>query len=108
MGYAGYVPAKYAPAPPTAVQAALYAVQSVAALELIAKLTKNVVVSPTGVRQSRWAWCGIKVKPCLPPHAILACCTLIELCSTQISLSILLAFDRPAPSCKCEIYKREV
>ena len=50
MGYAGYVPAKYAPAAPTAVQAALYAVQSQATLELIAKLTKNVVVSPTGVQ----------------------------------------------------------
>lgn len=52
MGYAGYVPAKYAPAPPTAVQAALYAVDNHAALELIAKLTKNVVVSPTGVQQA--------------------------------------------------------
>ena len=48
MGYAGYVPAKYAPAAPTAVQAALYAVQSQEALEMIARLTKNVVVSPTG------------------------------------------------------------
>ena len=48
MGYAGYVPAKYAPAAPTAVQAALYAVQSQESLELIAKLIKNVVVSPTG------------------------------------------------------------
>ena len=48
MGYAGYVPAKYAPAAPTAVQAALYAVQSQESLELIAKLLKNVVVSPTG------------------------------------------------------------
>ena len=52
MGYAGYAPAKYAPAPPTAVQAALYAVENQAALELIAKLTKNVVVSPTGVQQA--------------------------------------------------------
>jgi hypothetical protein len=49
MGYAGYVPAKYAPAAPTAVQAALYAVQSQEALVMIARLTKNVVVSPTGV-----------------------------------------------------------
>lgn len=48
MGYAGYVPAKYAPAAPTAVQAALYAVQSQESLEMIAKLMKNVVVSPTG------------------------------------------------------------
>ena len=48
MGYAGYVPAKYAPAAPTAVQAALYAVRSLESLEMIAKLTKNVVVSPTG------------------------------------------------------------
>ena len=48
MGYAGYVPAKYAPAAPTAVQAALYAVQSQEALEMIARLTKNVVISPTG------------------------------------------------------------
>ena len=48
MGYAGYVPAKYAPAAPTAVQAALYAVQSQGALEMIARLTKNVVISPTG------------------------------------------------------------
>lgn len=54
MGYAGYVPAKYAPAAPTAVQAALYAVQSQEALELIAKLTKNVVVSPTGGCQTCW------------------------------------------------------
>ena len=48
MGYAGCVPAKYAPASPTAVQAALYAVQSQDALKMIARLTKNVVVSPTG------------------------------------------------------------
>ena len=52
MGYAGYAPGKYAPPPPTAVQAALYAVEDQAALELIAKLTKNVVVSPTGVQQA--------------------------------------------------------
>lgn len=50
MGYAGYKAAKLPPPPPTAVQAALWAVDSQESLEVIGKLTKNVVVSPTGVQ----------------------------------------------------------
>ncbi|CAL5225639.1 g8495 [Coccomyxa viridis] len=65
MGYAGYVPARYAPAAPTAVQAALYAVQSQAALELIAKLTKNVVISPTEEKFKRVKLSNPKIKAAL-------------------------------------------
>lgn len=44
---AGYAVAKYAPPKPTGVQAALYSVESQETLEIIGKLTRNVVINPT-------------------------------------------------------------
>ncbi|CAK0733915.1 hypothetical protein CVIRNUC_000354 [Coccomyxa viridis] len=78
MGYAGYVPAKYAPAAPTAVQAALYAVQSQESLEMIAKLMKNVVVSPTEDKFRRVKLSNPKIKAALVdvPGALQALLTL--------------------------------
>eukprot|EP00882_Tetradesmus_deserticola_P001152 GHRQ01001247.1.p2 GENE.GHRQ01001247.1~~GHRQ01001247.1.p2 ORF type:complete len:134 (+),score=65.18 GHRQ01001247.1:139-540(+) len=46
MGYAGYVPAKLPPSKPTEVEAAVQAVKSVEALEVIGKLLYNCAVSP--------------------------------------------------------------
>lgn len=46
MGYAGYVSAKYPPPPQTEVEAAVAAVKSEAALEVIGKLLYNAAVSP--------------------------------------------------------------
>ncbi len=55
MGYAGYTAAKLPPPPPSAVQAALWVVQSQETLTVIEKLTKNVAVNPTGVPASTFA-----------------------------------------------------
>lgn len=49
MGYAGYVSAKLPPPKPTEVQAALWAVSSVEALELLIKLIQNIAVNPGAV-----------------------------------------------------------
>eukprot|EP00775_Hariotina_reticulata_P002985 gene2985-3268_t len=46
MGYAGYVPAKMPPAKPTEVEAAVQAVKSLEALEVMGKLLYNCAVSP--------------------------------------------------------------
>jgi len=42
MGYAGYVPAKMPPAKPTEVEAAVQAVKSLEALEVMGKLLYNL------------------------------------------------------------------
>jgi hypothetical protein len=46
MGYAGYVSAKYPPPKPTEVEAAVAAVKSEQALDVIGKLLYNAAISP--------------------------------------------------------------
>lgn len=46
MGYAGYVSAKYPPPKPTEAEAAVQAVKSEVALEIIGKLLYNAAISP--------------------------------------------------------------
>ncbi|KIZ03396.1 hypothetical protein MNEG_4567 [Monoraphidium neglectum] len=46
MGYAGYVSAKYPPPKPTEVEAAVQAVKSEQALDVIGKLLYNAAISP--------------------------------------------------------------
>ena len=44
MGYAGYAPTKFPPAKPTEIEAALAAIKSLEALEIIGKLVYNAAV----------------------------------------------------------------
>lgn len=58
MGYAGYVSAKLPPPKPTEVQAALWSIGSLDALELLIKLIQNIAVNPgkdLGLKHDRFA-----------------------------------------------------
>lgn len=64
MGYAGYVPAKYA-AKPTAVQLALKELQNEATYELMSKIVKNVVVAPADEKFRRLRLSNSKIAAAL-------------------------------------------
>jgi hypothetical protein len=75
MGYAGYVSAKYPPPKPTEAEAAVQAVKSEAALEVIGKLLYNAAVAPRDdkFRRARGgpphARGGVGCGRCAPGHA---------------------------------------
>ncbi|KAK9810793.1 hypothetical protein WJX73_008153 [Symbiochloris irregularis] len=61
MGYAGYVPAKYAPPPPTDLQAALWKVASLEALEIISTVSRNIAVNPTEGKYRKLRLSNVKI-----------------------------------------------
>ncbi|KAK9810341.1 hypothetical protein WJX72_009081 [[Myrmecia] bisecta] len=53
MGYAGYAVAKLPPPKPSDMQAVLWSIASMDSLEILGKLTRNVVINPTEDKYKR-------------------------------------------------------
>lgn len=62
MGYAGYVSAKYPPPKPTEVEAAMQAIKSEQALDVIGKLLYNAAISPREEKFRRIKLTNAKIK----------------------------------------------
>ncbi|KAI8474896.1 MAG: hypothetical protein J3K34DRAFT_406135 [Monoraphidium minutum] len=65
MGYAGYVSAKYPPPKPSEAEAAVQAVKSEAALEIMGKLLYNCAISPREDKFRRIKLTNAKIREAL-------------------------------------------